>query len=231
MISIKKFLCEHRVFVVVYILFYINIIFFFFTGRGTCMLVQICRSEDNLWKLVLYFQGTELRSSDLVQVPSSVPPSPQLLPSFLVKVYIRWQLVAVVSLFLPHRYQGLSWNHQVPFWAILFSSTRTSCVQILRQHQDLKTSAGMLIVMQRAWGALPAAVMQEYLRQPIKLLLCFLALLFFLSCLLDYLKILVPQLNSMFSHQCIKTRVCTLGRHPKTELHPNTRCWHILVFF
>jgi hypothetical protein len=53
------------------------------------MLVQICRSEDNLWKLVLYFQGTELRSSDLVQVPSSVPPSPQLLPSFLVKVYIR----------------------------------------------------------------------------------------------------------------------------------------------
>lgn len=83
-IKIKEFLCAYRDFVV-YILFFINFIFFFFTGMGTCMLAQICRSEDNLWELVLYFQGTELRSSDLVQVSSSVTPSSQPLPSFFGK--------------------------------------------------------------------------------------------------------------------------------------------------
>lgn len=98
-------------------------------GRGICALEHMCRTENNLWKLVLYLQGIELRSSDIVQMPSSVAPSPWTLPRFLVKVY----MIVSCLIELTFRANVFKNPNALPWIYAL----NVLSVRLLRQQQEL----------------------------------------------------------------------------------------------
>jgi hypothetical protein len=156
-------------------------------------------------------------------------PSAQPLP--------RWQLVPVSSLYHLDPRDWVDIIRCLYLWAILLPPSRNKlcanpqagsgiCLNLLQECWQSCTGCLEVIpavvnsgVLKTAYAALSSVSWHS----------CSSFLVFQTIWALEK-KIEALPLNSVFSSQWIKTRVCTLGRHPKTELHPNTRCWHSLLF-